>query len=554
MESYQQYNKKSGSATYVEAEFTWDKAYRIGSLQYKNTAGTNLLDMDHSYDADGNLASRDVTGSSVMKDAYYTYDGLDRVTYDCGAATCSDAQEKSTLAFNVSGDRTSIRHDNGNSYVGDMTYLSNYTSGTGKLSTVTYDDGSPRTINYAFDARGNRLYDDDTQWTRDKRDYTYDARNNLITVEGKFTFDQDNDIVHDYTLTNAYDHKNRRVFKSFYDETDDTEAQWFFYYDFADRLFEIKHTPNTASSSTYSLYQFYYIGDRPVAYWQVDYPSATTTKRYINSDDQNRPNQVYSWSNSTTLQWQIRADLYGWDGYLVPNTAFMPLRFPGQYADDETMAVKLHWGVWLDEARPPLSCNWHRTYDPFTGGYLQVDPKVDDTWDAYRYAGQNPAMRTDPTGLDWTGNDVWDAIWCGIHWPLWLAAGAFVVANCVAEPNPAGCAFALFTYSILSADMHEAGCFDAFIDGAPCEGEECMLDREISEILWDPRDIPGKETILCAIPNSGAGNCVEAPGFDRSVYMNSALAPGNTIEPPTIGDQKRGPRRNFAGGERHAIP
>jgi len=399
MESYQQYNQISGSATYVEADFTWDKAYRIGSLQYKNTAGTNLLDMDHTYDADGNLAGRDVTGSASLPDSYYTYDGLDRVTYDCGAASCTDTYEKSTLAFNVSGDRTSIRHDNGNSYVGDMTYLSNYTSGTGKLSTVTYNDGSARTINYAFDARGNRLYDDDTQWTRDRRDYTYDARNNLITVAGKFTFDQDNDIVHDYTLTNAYDHKNRRVFKSFYDETDDTEAQWFFYYDFADRLFEIKHTPDTASSSTYSLYQFYYIGDRPVAYWQVDYPSATTTKRYIHSDDQNRPNQVYSWSNATSIVWQIRTDLYGWDGDLFTNTVFQPLRFPGQYADDETMAVKLHWGIWLDEARPPLSYNWFRTYDPFTGGYLQVDPKVDDTWDAYRYAGQNPVMMVDPTGL-----------------------------------------------------------------------------------------------------------------------------------------------------------
>tara|TARA_R110002096_G_scaffold44526_11_gene120341 strand:- start:2382 stop:2642 length:261 start_codon:yes stop_codon:yes gene_type:complete len=39
-----------------------------------------------------------------------------------------------------------------------------------------------------------------------------------------------------------------------HDETDGTEAHWFFYYDFADRLCDIKHVPDIPDSSTFSLY------------------------------------------------------------------------------------------------------------------------------------------------------------------------------------------------------------------------------------------------------------------------------------------------------------
>ena len=288
-----------------------------------------------------------------------------------------------------------------NGYPESATFTNNYAAGTQKLSTVTYTNyGVASTVNYAFDGRGNRLYDDESPSTSDRRDYTYDARNNLITVEGKFVFDYSTDTLHDYTLTNAYDHKNRRVFKSFHDDTDGTEAHWFFYYDFADRLYEIKHVPDISDSSTYSLYQHYWIDERPIAYWQVDYPTATTTKRYLHSDHQNRPTEAYSWSTTSSLKWRIFPDLYDWAPRLLIPGAFQPLRFPGQYQDDETMAVKLYWTTY-EPLRPPLSYNRYRTYDPFTGGYLQVDPLVDDTWDAYRYAGQNPVMRVDPTGMAW---------------------------------------------------------------------------------------------------------------------------------------------------------
>jgi hypothetical protein len=50
------------------------------------------------------------------------------------------------------------------------------------------------------------------------------------------------------------------------------------------------------------------------------------------------------------------------------------------------------------DVRPALHENRARYYDPFTGTYLSVDPRVEDTWEAYNYAEQNPVMKTDPTG------------------------------------------------------------------------------------------------------------------------------------------------------------
>lgn len=68
----------------------------------------------------------------------------------------------------------------------------------------------------------------------------------------------------------------------------------------------------------------------------------------------------------------------------VAPQAEMNLSLPGQYRDAET----------------GLHDNWHRTYDPKTGRYLQPDPLgYPDGPDPYLYAGGDPVNKVDPLGL-----------------------------------------------------------------------------------------------------------------------------------------------------------
>ena len=69
------------------------------------------------------------------------------------------------------------------------------------------------------------------------------------------------------------------------------------------------------------------------------------------------------------------------------------LMFPGQYADVETSDP-------VNGDTVTLSHNWHRTYDPTLGRYLQSDPiGLAGGLNRFAYVGGNPMSYIDPTGL-----------------------------------------------------------------------------------------------------------------------------------------------------------
>ncbi len=90
------------------------------------------------------------------------------------------------------------------------------------------------------------------------------------------------------------------------------------------------------------------------------------------------------------IVWSAEYDAFGRTTVDISSTITQqPLRFPGQYYDEET---GLHY-------------NWNRYYDPDTGRYITSDPiGLGGGLNTYGYAMQNPINLIDPTGLiTWEG-------------------------------------------------------------------------------------------------------------------------------------------------------
>ena len=404
MKSYTQQNTRNAHT--IVARFQWDPAYRPKDLVYEETStGADLLHIAYSRDDAGRVTVRDFSSQqSGVQDDYFTYDFQGRVNCDSAASgTCpsSGSNLKSNIGgYDASNERTSITHQSAN-YATD-TYSYTYVSGLHEVDHVT--KGDTYDVNFGWDGRGNRLYDDDDEWGKDRRDYTYDGRDNLITVSGTMRVPAGLGFTeHSYTETNAYDHKNRRIFKSVLDEDTSVESQWFFYYDLQDRLIYVKYTPDISDSTTYNLFTFLWIGPRPIYYQEQDYVSGSYTSAgywYLHADELNRPLEAWTRNTSgdTSRVWALNPDAFGWDDLATGSGLYQPLRFPGQYQDEETIA-RTEANSTYPPARPPLSDNRYRVFDPFTSSYLQADPAVASTWSAYAYVQNSPTSNTDPNGL-----------------------------------------------------------------------------------------------------------------------------------------------------------
>ncbi|MCB9564126.1 MAG: RHS repeat protein [Kofleriaceae bacterium] len=371
LDEYEQYNVTGGPTYYyhMKADLEWNLGYRPSSVLYKNTSGTSHFRIDYSEDAKGRTAVRDYSYAAAgVQDEYLQYDLLDRLLCDAavsGACPTSGSNLKTNVngspPYTASGDRMQLLH-RGAAY-GTYTYAFSLASGKDQISYMT-SSPSTGTTYFAWDDRGNRTADDSTAYSYDARHYYYDGRANVRQMTGyRYSWPW----WYSYTITNAYDQKGRRVFKSYV--SGGSEAQWFFYYDLDDRLVEVRYTPNISSPSTYTIFQFYWMGERPVAYWQIDYPSVTTTRRYYVADDDNRVLEVWSWptSGASARVWAANPDRGGWDEVVAGATLFQPLRGANgrEYEEVETTA----WNG-TTPLRPPLRigrAGAGYSFDPLTG-------------------------------------------------------------------------------------------------------------------------------------------------------------------------------------------
>ncbi len=388
---YSLIHKNAVSGNNIKTSYTRNLAYRLTEMWSRSTAATpaEVLKITFGEDARGRYTKRDFTDpNQSMKDMFFLYDDVTRATCRTvtSQSTCPDdtSTPLENITYNTSGDRSQMILTN--AALAKNTYKYIYVSSTSdKLQCIgkgtnfgSSCTGTPR-IDFAYDRRGNRTSDDDTEYTTDARTYTYDGRNNLITVSGKFWWAANQ--THDYVQTNAYDERNRRIFMSFLDTTanPDTEAQWFYYYDQYDRLIQAKHTPNVATSTTYSVYQWYWLGQTAFLYYQLDYVSdslQTTTRRYLYGDERGRPLVVWSWptSGNTTRVWEVEPGLFGWDIATIGSAVYQPIRREGQLYDKDNDALAFDGSGNRLVKRPGISFHGRGPYDSFAAAYLTAIP------------------------------------------------------------------------------------------------------------------------------------------------------------------------------------
>ena len=202
---------------------------------------------------------------------------------------------------------------------------------------------------YSYDATGNIIIDGTLA-------YTWDALNRLVKVE------QAGAVVATY----GYDSQNRRIRKSVGDRT------IHYHYDMNNLLIA-----ETLADGT-PLRDYFYLGGEPLAL--LEYKTNPGTYYFLN-DHLGTPQQLVK--PDGTVVWKAAYLPYG-EAQIQHGTVTNNLRFPGQYFDSET---GLHY-------------NWHRFYDPSTGGYISADPiGLRGGMNLYTYVGGNPVNWFDPNAL-----------------------------------------------------------------------------------------------------------------------------------------------------------
>jgi hypothetical protein len=260
-------------------------------------------------------------------------------------------------------------------------------SPSNRLDRVT--NGSDVDVAFVHDALGRRERDDDTTISGDERDYVYTAGGHLGAVTKPVPTTPGNYTAH--TLAAAYDHQRRRIFRSWIDSETEQQSQWFTFYGPSGEVLEEKYVPDASVPLDFTLYTYVYLEGWRVMVFSDDYDPcappqpgaclAASRREYYENDHLGTPVVLTNWpaAGDAAVTWQADYDALGWAHPRVDPSRgddYQPFRFPGQMEDIETEAT-----VW-DPAnpgfqitlRPALSYNWHRTYDPYTGAYLQPDP------------------------------------------------------------------------------------------------------------------------------------------------------------------------------------
>ncbi len=310
-----------------QRQIALDPLLRPETIVAKDPAANAVMDFAYTYDAAGNITQK-VTATLTYD---YTYDVLDRLTESASAL------EVEGWTYDPNGNRLT---DNLNP--GSWRYNDNDELTESPAATYTYDEaGNPLTK-----SEGGQILS-----------YVYNAENRLVRVT-----DGTNPIG-EYT----YDPFGRRLKK-----VTQTETRYFHYsdeglvgeYDVAGN--PVRHY-GYEPDSTWTTSPLYQRQGREVAFYQNDHLG--TPQRLV------KANGAVVWAGQYRAFGEVTETISIWAN---------PLRFPGQYYDQETGQ---HY-------------NYFRDYDPSTGRYTQRDPiGLAGGLSVYMYVAGNPNRFLDPLGL-----------------------------------------------------------------------------------------------------------------------------------------------------------
>ena len=333
----------------LELTLGYDQDYRLTAIETTDGGSNWVQDLTLGYDANDRVAAI-ADGLDPGKSQAFAYDELWRLEQAVGAYGTID------YAYDAGGNRLNRTITDGGSTV--ETY--NYDAFSNRLLSV--DDGvNVRSFGYAADGS---VISDDRGF--DAFDLTYDAAGRLNGVDKNSSPE----------ATYAYDAFGRRVFKdpAFGGTTH-------YQYDPDGRLL----AESSAAGAPEREYIWLPLDGQawalPIAV-VTEADTASPRLHYLHADHLGTPVAMTS-ANLGQVEWRAVYRPFG-EVHATTGTQDLALRFPGQLFDPET----------------GFHQNWHRDYDPRLGRYMQSDPiGLDGGLNTYGYVGGDPTNLIDPQGL-----------------------------------------------------------------------------------------------------------------------------------------------------------
>ena len=331
----------------LASTYSYDQDYRLTGI-VTSGAGTNVQNLTIAYNGVDDITSiTDNLDSS--RSQTFTYDKLYRLTQAAGNYGTVD------YTYDADGNRLTRA-------TGGVTQTSTYPSTSNKVSSIT---NSPATRSFTYDANGNSTADDRSSGPDLGFAYSNRNRNKQALVTGGVTANY------------LYNALGQRAVKSIA-----SGSTTHYQYDQSGHLIAESDGATGAMIREYVWLEPGQPAGRPLV--QVE---PANTLYYIHTDHLDTPQKITNAAHA--IVWDRQQQPFGEQTSLT-GTITSSLRFPGQQFDAESA----------------LNYNMMRDYDPTLGRYIEPDPiglagGSIASMGLYGYANQNALKYMDPWGLQY---------------------------------------------------------------------------------------------------------------------------------------------------------